>query len=85
MNESEDQRAATSNTDGRIIQFLRRNYFLVQLRDRQVVAAMPEALLPLGAQFKGLAPGESIHVTVRLRKRPRMARIIAARRTSLCG
>jgi hypothetical protein len=85
MDEHDEQPAMTRHMDGTVVQFLRRNYFLVQLRDRQVIAAMPERLLPVGAQFKELSPGESIHVKVRLRKPPRMARIVSARRSSLCG
>ena len=85
--EPEDEDAPPPRTnleDGTVVQFLRRNYFLVMLRDRQVVACMPEKLLPVGAQFKTLRPGEFIRVTVRLRPPPRMARIVTARRGSLC-
>jgi len=71
--------------DGRIIQFLRRNYFLVELRDRQLVAAMPEHLLAVGAKFKELSPGQSIRVKVRLRRPPRMARITDAHLSVLVG
>ena len=85
MDEHDEQPAAARYLNGTVVQFLRRNYFLVQLRDRQVVAAMPEALLPIGAQFKGLSPGGSIRVSVRLRRPPRMARIVAAYRASVCG
>ena len=74
----------TNLEDGTVVQFLRRNYFLVMLRDRQVVACMPEKLLPVGALFKKLPPDEFIRVTVRLRPPPRMARIVKARRGSLC-
>ena len=57
MDEHDEQPAMTRCMDGTVVQFLRRNYFLVQLRDRQVIAAMPQGLLPVGAQFKDLSPG----------------------------
>ena len=85
MNDIDQQPPATDYFNGTIVQFLRRNYFLVRLPHGQVVAAMPEKLLPVGVQFKELSPGESIRVKVRLRRPPRMARILSARRTTLCG
>jgi hypothetical protein len=85
MSIDEEQPPLTRYEHGRVVQFLRRNYFLVALDDRQIVAAMPERLLPIGAQCRELRPGEWINVKVRLRPRPRMARIVDAYRSCLTG
>jgi hypothetical protein len=85
MDKIDDQGPATNVMHGRVLLFLRRNYFLVGLRDRQVVAAMPEHLLATGAMLKDLRPGEQLLATVKLRPRPRMARIMSVRRAVLCG
>jgi hypothetical protein len=85
MDEIDDQGPATNVMHGRVLLFLRRNYFLVQLCGRQVVAAMPEHLLAEGAKLKDLRPGEEMRAKVKLRPRPRMARIVSVRTATLCG
>ena len=62
MDEIDDQGPATNVMHGRVLLFLRRNYFLVQLCGRQVVAAMPEHLLAEGAKLKDLR-GRKVAVT----------------------
>ena len=61
---------------GTVVAFLRRNYFRVRLTDGQeVVAAMPERMLPLAAEAMGKLAGHPLAVEVRLRPTPRMHRI----------
>jgi hypothetical protein len=82
-----DEQDPRSNVmGGRIIVFLRRNLFQVQLDNGQyVTAAMPEKLLPWGRASLEQPPGQWINVKVRLKKFPRMHRIVAASEGGLTG
>jgi len=82
MSLDNEQPIETTTTRGKIVQFLRRNQFLVQLRAGQVVAFMPEKLLPIGRQF---TEGQDIRVTLRLRKSPKMPIIIEAHPVIWCA
>jgi len=71
---------------GRITQFLRRNLFTVQLHDGQfVTAVMPSNLLHIAVNFRHGLRTRYISVAVELRKPPRMARIVDAMESGLCG
>ena len=71
---------------GKITQFLRRNLFTVELSDGQsVTAVMPSDLLHLAVNFRHGLSHRYIAVAVEIRKRPRLARIVDAVESGLCG
>jgi hypothetical protein len=71
---------------GKITQFLRRNLFTVQLSDGQsVTAVMPSSLIHLAVNFRHGLSYRYIAVAVEIRKPPRLARIVDAVESALCG
>lgn len=70
---------------GEIVQYLRRNHFLVALHSGQVVAFVLEQLLPIETLSKELAPGEFTRVRARHFPPSRMARIEQVYRCALYG
>ncbi len=65
---------ALNTVNGQVLQFLRRNYFFVQLPDRCIAACMPEKLLPSAEEFRSGQWRPRVKVLVR--PHPRMARIV---------
>jgi hypothetical protein len=64
---------------GKITQFLRRNFFTVELDDGQrVTAVMPSELLHVAANFRHGLRSMYVSVVVELRGAPRLARIVDA-------
>jgi hypothetical protein len=74
------QRLSHKIQRGKIVQFLRRNLFSVELSDGQTItAAMPSELLHVAANHRHGLRRQFISVSVRLRQAPRMNRIVSAR------
>ena len=74
-----DNKPNTPSRRGNIVQFLRRNYFLIRLLDdgQQVVAAMPEKFLAKA--------GIGVGVELVLRNRPRLPIIVGIGGVWICG
>jgi hypothetical protein len=71
---------------GRLMAFLRRDLFLVQLDDGvTITAVMPEELFGIYDPNVPLSRVNRPSVEVEMREPPALPKIVAARRSSFCG
>jgi hypothetical protein len=85
---STDNQPATRIRCGRLTEFLRRNYFRVELDDGQeIIAVMPEALFHVYNPNVPLRrfSASQVHVKVLMRRPPKMPVIVQAHRAALLG
>jgi hypothetical protein len=81
-----DEDLAGPIRSGRLMAFLRRDLFLVQLDDGvTITAVMPEELLGIYDPNVPLSRVNRPSVEVEMRQPPALPKILAARRSSFCG
>jgi hypothetical protein len=84
VNPNEELAARTRS--GRLMAFLRRDLFTVQLDDGiTITAVMPEELFPIYDPSERLTRINRPHVEVEMRDPPALPKIVRAWRSSFCG